>query len=141
MATLSPVCPLKLLDLTHLLREKDVNEFTSLDIAVNFLFLAGTHAYPITRTIAAVAQAAGFDGLVYPSYFSILMGGHMPYRTSYGISHRIVEQSQEIEQALSLPNVALFGYPIAEGSVKVDSINRLIIRRADYEYHFGPLTD
>jgi len=141
VAALDPVRPLKLLDLTHLLREKDVTEFTSIDIAVNFIFLAGTHAYPITRAIAAAAQAAGFDGLVYPSYFSLLMSGQMPFRTSYGISHRIVDELQEIEQALSLPNIALFGYPIANGLVYVNSINRLVIRRVDYEFHFGPLVD
>lgn len=141
VAALNPARPLNLLDLTHLLREDSVNEFTSLDIALNFLFLAGEHAYPITRDIAGAAKSAGFDGIVYPSYFSLLMSGHMPYRTSYGISHRVVEQLQDAEESMSLPNIAIFGRPLEDGIVSVDSINRLLIRRVDYEFHFGPLVD
>lgn len=140
-AALFPTRPLKLLDLTHLLPEQDVTEFESLDIAVNFVFLAGSIAYPITRAIALAAQEAGFDGLIYPSYYSILMTGTMPFRTTYGISHRRIAGAQESEQSISLPNLALFGRPLEEGKVTVDSINRLVIRRVEYEYHFGPVVN
>lgn len=48
VATLRPKHPLKMLDLTVLLREGNVTEFESLDLTVHMLFLAGTHSYPIT---------------------------------------------------------------------------------------------
>ena len=49
MATLRPVRDLELLDVAALLDEtQKVDEFESLDLAVNMLFLAGEHSYPIT---------------------------------------------------------------------------------------------
>jgi hypothetical protein len=72
VATLGMNRDLKLLDLTQLLYEEGVTEFDSLDMAVHMLFLAGVHAYPITRSIAGSAKSKGYDGLVYPSYFSLL---------------------------------------------------------------------
>ena len=76
-------------------------------MAVHMLFLAGKHAYKITREIAIAAHAAGFDGLIYPSYFSLLRLGVMPFETVYGISHRRIPQYQEYEQAKAIPNLAL----------------------------------
>ncbi|HSD37580.1 MAG TPA: RES family NAD+ phosphorylase [Rhodocyclaceae bacterium] len=137
-ATLSPTRPLRLLDLSVLLKEKDVTEFESLDMSVHMLFLAGRHAYKITRAIADAARGAGFDGLVYPSYFSLLRIGQMPFQTTYGISHRRIPQYQDYEQAKAIQNLALFGRPIATGVVSVDCINRLILSRVGYEFHFGP---
>ena len=63
LATLAPARNLQLLDLTELLSEERVTEFESLDMAIHMLFLAGTHAYEITREIARAAHAAGYDGL------------------------------------------------------------------------------
>ena len=95
VATLKPNRELRLLDLSVLLREdRHVTEFESLDIAVHMLFLAGKHSYNITRSIAAATHDAGFDGLVYPSYFSLLRIGVMPFQTTYGISHRRFPQLQ-----------------------------------------------
>jgi hypothetical protein len=62
----------------------------------------------------------------------------MPFQTIYGISHRRIPQLQDYEEAKSLPNIALFGRPIAEGRVNVLCINRLILSRVEYEFHFGP---
>ena len=65
MATLRPARDLELLDVAALLDEpQEVNEFESLDLAVNMLFLAGEHSYPITRVLSLAARSAGFDGLV-----------------------------------------------------------------------------
>ena len=80
-----PVRDLELLDVAALLDEpQEVNEFGSLDLAVNMLFLAGEHSYPITRVLSLAARSAGFDGLVYPSYFSMLRNGVKPFETTYG---------------------------------------------------------
>lgn len=139
IATLAPARELKLLDLTVLLAEEGVTEFDSLDMAVHMLFLAGAHAYPITREIARAAHSAGFDGLVYPSYFSLLRTGAMPFETAYGISHRRFKQLKGREQTKTIPNLALFGRPIQDGKVNVRSINRLILRRVEYSVGFGPV--
>jgi hypothetical protein len=139
VATLSPTKSLKLLDLTELLQEKDVTEFESLDMAVHMLCLAGHHSYSISRQIALAAQAARYDGLIYPSYFSLLRTGGMPFETVYGISHRRIHSLAAREKAKTIDNLALFGHPIADRKVSVECINRLILRRVDHNFHFGPV--
>ncbi len=138
VATLAPSAPLTLLDLSILLHEENVTEFESLDISVHMLFLAGKHSYKISRAIAAATRDAGFDGLVYPSYFSLLRLGQMPFQTVYGISHRRIPQLQVHEQAKAIPNLALFGRPLQEGKVSLACIDKLILSRVAYEFHFGP---
>ena len=71
VATLKPTRDLRLLDLTELISD-ETDEFESIDIAVHMLFLAGEHSYTIVREIALAAQNVGFDGIIYPSYFSLL---------------------------------------------------------------------
>ena len=139
VATLSPIRDLKLLDLTALLQEKEATEFESLDMAVHMLFLAGKHSYDITRDIARAVHAARYDGIVYPSYFSLLRTGGMPFETSYGISHRRFSQLHEHEKAKTIPNFALFGRPIEEGKVQVRCINKVILSHVEYSFHFGPV--
>ncbi len=139
VATLSPNRPLRLLDISRLLPEEDVTEFESLDMSVHMLFLAGKHSYEISREIARVAHAAGFDGVIYPSYFSLLRTGSMPFETTYGISHRRVPHMQDYEQAKSIPNFALFGRPLQEGKVSIKCINKLILSHVSYGFHFGPV--
>jgi hypothetical protein len=141
VATLMPTRSLRLLDLSVLLKEPEgVTEFESLDISVHMLFLAGKHSYKLTREIATAAHQAGFDGIVYPSYFSLLRLGVMPLQTVYGISNRRIPQFQENEQANSIPNLALFGRPIENGIIKVNTINKLILSRVAYDFYFGPVS-
>lgn len=139
VATMNAASALRLLDLSVLLREENVTEFTSLDMAVHMLFLAGKHSYPISRAIAVAAKATGLDGIIYPSYFSLLRQGIMPFQTAYGISHRRFPQLQAYEEAATIPNLAIFGRPVMEGKVRVSCINKMIIRRVGYEFHFGPV--
>ena len=140
VSTLAPTRRLKFLDLSVLLREdQHVTEFESLDMAVHMLFLAGKHSYRITRDLAVSAYNCGFDGLVYPSYFSLLRIGVMPLQTAYGISHRRIPQFQEYEEACVIPNLAIFGRPIEERKIEVQCVNRLILNRVGYDFHFGPV--
>ncbi len=142
VATLSPTKPLHLLDLTALLCESDeVTEFESLDLAVHMLFLAGRHSYRISRSIAEATRLAGYDGLLYPSYFSLLRLGNMPFQSIYGISLRRISEFHRYEQSMTIPNLALFGRPLASGAVEVKSIDRLIISKVIYDYHFGITSD
>jgi hypothetical protein len=138
IASLMPTKDLRLLDLTNLLQE-DVTEFESLDIAVHMLFLAGKHAYEITRAVAISAHDAGYDGLIYPSYFSLLRTGAVPFATIYGISIRKFPGLAAQAQAQTIPNFAVFGRPILQGSVTVQCINRLILNQAEYDLVFGPV--
>lgn len=98
MATLKPAHDLRLLDLTELLNEK-VTEFESLDLAIHMLFFAAEHSYEISREIAVAAHKAGFDGLIYPSYFSQVRSGEMPFDTVYGISVRRFPGAQNPESS------------------------------------------
>lgn len=139
VATMKPAVPLKLLNLAALLKDEEGTEFESLDIAVHMLFLAGSHSFGISRSIADAGKAAGFDGLIYPSYFSLLRLGVMPYQTVYGISYRRIPSLQLHEEARTVQNLALFGRPVSEKKVRVECMNRLIIRRVGYEFHFGPV--
>jgi hypothetical protein len=138
VATLATTKELKLLDLTHLLEEKG-SEFESLDLAVHMLFLAENHSYEISRDIAVGIRSAGFDGAIYPSYFSLVRVGCQPFETAYGISIRKLPVLAESARQQILPNLAIFGRPIAQGFVAVRSINRVILNRVDYDLIFGPV--
>lgn len=138
LATLSPTRELKLLDLTELIQE-ETTEFESLDMAIHMLFLAGEHSYEISREIASVAHESGFDELIYPSYFSLVRTGATPFQTVYGISVRRFPFYTRHAKSQVIPNIAIFGRPIEQGSVKVDCINRVILNKAEYDLQFGPV--
>lgn len=134
---LVPAYPLKVLDLSVLI-EEDTTEFESIDIAIHFLFLAGKHSYNICRQIAQKAKEKGFDGIIYPSYFSFIRTGAIPFETIYGISIRRIPELRNYVQSQSIPNLVLFGRPVKEKKVNVDCINRVIINRVSYDTTFGP---
>jgi len=139
VATLTPLRTMCLLDLSALLSHEEATEFESLDMAVHMLFLAGAHSYPVTRRIVGAVREAGFDGIVYPSYFSLLRLGIMPFETAYGLSRRRFPSAQQYEQEKSVPNFAIFGRPIEEKKLEIQCINRLILNRVEYGVHFGPV--
>lgn len=136
-AKLSPIKTLKVLDLTSLIDE-EATEFESLDMAIHFLFLAGKHSYEICRDIASEAMKKGFDDIIFPSYFSYIRNGHVPFDAIYGISIRKIPELKRYAQAQSVPNLALFGRPIKENKVSVDCINKVVINKIDYDISFGP---
>jgi hypothetical protein len=113
LATLEIMRPLEMLDLCAVIDNDGPTLFESLYLAIQFVFSAEEHSYEIARAIAKAANQAGLDGIIYPSYFSSLRGG-------------------------TIPNVGLFGHPIAKHAVKVKSVNRLILQSAEYAVGFGP---
>jgi hypothetical protein len=139
IATLVPQTALKLLNLSEPLREEHTTDFESLDMALHMLFLAGRHSYEISREIASSAQKRGFDGLVYPSYFTLLRTGGVPFETVYGSSYRRIPGFHEQIRKNTISNLALFGRPIADRLVKVQCINKVILNKVEYMLHFGPL--
>jgi len=139
-ATLTPARPLLLLDLTVRLDEPfSITEFESLDMAVHMLFSAGAHSYEISRAIASAAQAAGFDGLLCPSYFSLLRSGKMPFETTLGMSWRRLPGGAQYAKWGMFPNIALFGRPLADGHVQLSCINRVVLSRVKYRLSYGPV--
>lgn len=136
-ASLVPRKPLNLLDLSAILDEEET-EFESLDLAVNMVFLAGSHSYEISRDIAQAAESAGFDGLIYPSFFSLLRTGGRPFETFFGLSMRRYGD-KTYEGSKIIRNIALSGWPIAEKKVDVLGINRVEITTARYGITFGPV--
>lgn len=139
VATLRSTRQLKLLDLTEILLHPGSSEFESLDIAVHMLFLAGQHSYEICQEIALSAYKEGYDGLVYPSFYSLLKSGNIPFETSFGLSHRMFPELHSREKAKMTSNLALFGHPLQQGDVEEHSINRMVLRRVQYDFHFGPV--
>lgn len=137
MATLKTTSTLRLLDLSACIQDH-WSEFESLDLAVHMMFMAGPHSYEICRDLTRYAKGVGFDGVVYPSYFTTTRLGRDPFPTYLGISERKIPDFPQIARFYTIPNVALFGYPVKEGKVVVNSINRVILRRVKYELQFGP---
>ena len=138
LATLRPMRELKLLNLASFPDEPSSHSCEDIDHAVVMLFLAGSHAYPISRAIACAACDAGYDGLVYPSFFSMLRNGVQPLESHFGLSNRSIPALRSMEAAKMVPNLAIFGHPIQVGMLTVTSINRVILRQASYSIHFGP---
>lgn len=139
VATLNTMRTLRLLDLTHVLEEA-CTEFESLDMAIHMLFLAKSHSYDISRAIALAARDAGFDGLVYPSFFSLIRTGGHPFETAYGLSlRRFHPESKKYAEAFTIQNLALFDRPLEKGEVSVECINRLVLTHVGYQGYFGPV--
>jgi hypothetical protein len=114
VALMRPKLDLRMLDLTAAPSSTETTPFESLEIAMRFLFSAGSASYEMTRAIALEAQARGFDGMYYPSYFSNL-------------------------KDMKVPNVAIFGRPISEKRIEIRCINRGMLKSANYDLQFGPI--
>jgi len=116
VARLRPAMELKLLNFCAEIDDDAPTPFDSINVAMMYIFSAEAHSYPISRSLAEAAYNVGVDGIVYPSYFSLL-------RTA---------QSE---------NVALFGRPIKERKLELLGINRMYLTGARYEFRFGPIFD
>jgi hypothetical protein len=113
LATIRTRENLQLLDLGGEIENDGSTPFENLYLAVQFLFAAEEHAYDMARAIAIAAKNIGLDGIIYPSYFSSLRQDR-------------------------IPNLALYGHPVAEGAVEVACINRLLLETAKYTVQLGP---
>ena len=103
------------------------------------LFQAPEHSYAITREIAQTARRRGFDGIIYPSFFSLARTGTIPFPTVLGLSIRKIRQYAEQIRYYTVANVAIFGRPISEEKVRVTCINRLTLGRVSYGIVLGPV--
>ena len=137
VATLSPARDLKMLDLSFLVYDPDSTEFESMDIAVHMMMLSSS-SYDVCRDLASYAREYGYDGIVHSSYFSHIKTGTKPFQTIFGLSYRILPQMHNYEKYSSVPNYVIFGRPIRNELVGIKSIDKVIISRIRYDYHFGP---
>src|SRR5699024_5939782 len=109
-------------------------------MAIHMLFLARFHSYEISQAIALAARDAGFDGVIYPSFFSLIRTGGHPFETKYGLSlRRYHPEREKYAEAFTIRNFALFGRPVESRTANVECINRLIITQVGYAGHFGPV--
>jgi hypothetical protein len=131
IAKLKPTSRLKLLDLTKEVNEKFNTEFESLGIAVSMIHSAGSYSYEITKSIAKSVKKSGFDGIIYPSFFSSVRTG-----SSGDFVSKFKESSENISYII--PNIALFGFPVKEEKIIVQNINKLILDKVEYTISFGP---
>lgn len=138
LATLYPTRDLKLLDLSKIIDE-DVTEFESLDIAVNMLFFTGKHSYKITREIALITNKAGFDGLIFPSFFSLFRSEAKHLNSVCGKSVPSIPSFKSYTKSQIIQNIALFGRPIKEKIIAVKCINQLLLNKIIYDVLFGPI--
>lgn len=137
VASMTPTQELNLLDLTEILDE-DNTEFESLDMAMHMLFLAGKHSYEISKEISLAAFKNGFDGIIYPSFFSLVRTGAMPFETILGMSIRRLKELKRHAKSQTIQNIALFGRPLKEGTVNIKCINKIILNKVIYDISFGP---
>jgi len=67
--------------------------------------------------------------------------GGMPCQAVvYGISNRRIPQFQQHEEAITVQNLALFGYPIRDEKIAIKCINKVTLTRVSYNFLFGPLS-
>ena len=120
VATLLPTRCLRVLDLTNVPYdepEPDVGgEGGDIFYFVNARLLFGSHSAQ-GHMLARRCQERGLDGIKYPSFFSDLRPGRERF-----------------------PNIALFGQPIHNGVVELQSLNNIRLDTVRYEFTYGPVT-
>jgi len=117
LGTLVPNRPIRLIDLSDSSDESALGtEFQSVTRMLVKLAYSGKQDYDLCRELAQHIKKRGFDGFLFLSYFSQ--------------AHK-----------RKLKNLALFGYPLKSGLLRLESVNRLILEYVGYEYSFGPHND
>jgi len=138
VGTFKPSKNLKLLDLSVILNE-DCTEFESLDLSVLMLFLASQHAYIILQKLSNFIRESEFDGIIYPSYFSMLKTGNIPFETVIGLSNRRLKDLKDYEAKKIVKSIALFGYPLRDNKLDVISMNKLLLKQVTYDFTMAPI--
>lgn len=115
LATLVTTRNLNLLDVSQGLGSTGPTPFQDGALFADFMSRSRRNDWlAICRAMSAAARRAGYDGMRYTSYYSFAM---------------------DAERGL---NLALFGRPLAEGSLALRSVNRVRLANVRYGYDFGP---
>ncbi len=134
----NPSKTLKLLDLSVIL-EEDCTEFESLDLSILMLFLASKHAYKVLQKLSNFIKKHDFDGIIYPSYFSMLKTGNIPFETVIGMSNRRIDNLKNYEANKIARSIALFGYPLRDNKLNMISMNKLLLNQVKYDFTMAPI--
>jgi hypothetical protein len=113
VASLRPTHKLRLLDFTC---QREGPLAAVVEMTLKAFFQANQASYHLTQALSVLTKRRGYDGLVYPSDMQCL--------------NRKTGQWS---------NVALFGAPVADGRLKVDSINKILVRTVQYNFDLGPV--
>ena len=120
VATLLPTRCLHVLDLTNVPYDEPEpgvgGKGGDIFYFVNANLLFGSHSAQ-GRMLARRCQERGLDGIKYQSFFSNLRLGRGRF-----------------------PNIALFGRPIHNGVVELESLNNIRLDTVRYEFTYGPVT-
>ena len=105
-----------LLDLSAEIPHSATTPFEDPNIFATFLSLSRSEDFlDHARSVATAARQAGLAGIRYTSYYA------------------------QAKHSTSALNVALFGRPLQMGAFSLQSVNRVRIDDAQYQYAFGPV--
>lgn len=115
LATLRTNQELRLINIADSFKEKvGSTPFENIEVLMNKLCGTNELEYPKCRLIAEGIRHAGYDGFKFKSYYSQV-------------------------KTEPLSNIALFGHPIAEEKLKLESVNRVKLEQVNYAYSLGPV--
>jgi hypothetical protein len=121
VASFKPRRPLRLIDFT-VRKENPIipaaTPWSDVYITLGAFFQADHSSYHLTRLLSSFVRKKGYDGLIYPSAMECISG--------YG----------EIWK-----NIALFGSPVSDNKLLIESINRVLLSNAMYNIDLGPAWD
>lgn len=118
IGTCKPSVGLRLFDMTNIdLSDCEFHKSLQLQNFFNTLFW-NTNNYIITQLLSRFVLNNKYDGIIYPSALNELRSWDSPMRCN---------------------NIALFGRPIEEGKIKLESVNKILIDDINVQFRFGPL--
>ncbi len=112
LATLRPVEPIRLLDLSSCKARVPITAFEDPNVWLTCL-LFDSESYENCQELSRYIKSLGYHGFVSKSYF---------------------QQVSEREHK----NISIFGRPIVESLLRVDCVNRIVPQNVTYDYCLGP---
>jgi len=112
VASLRSKGTLKLIDFTE---QDEKRRSAELKITLQAFFQANQNSYHLTQLLSGFARGQGYDGIVYPSAMECIAGNKGAWK-----------------------NVAIFGAPVSENKLIVESINRVLVRNIVNNFDLGP---
>jgi hypothetical protein len=114
-ASLTTTRDIQVLDLTADMPLQGGTSFDDPNVFIGVMCRSRGYWLDYCREIARATRAAGYDGIRYKSYYSQAKGDR------------------------SAVNLALFGRPISDGWLRIESVNRISITDMRYRFEFGPV--
>jgi hypothetical protein len=113
LATFTANCDLHLINFYDNFKELESGPFRSIQLTFHGL-LSTTTEYDHCRRLALQAHTLNYDGFLFKSFYSIAKND-------------------------PIKNVGIFGRPVLESKLFLDSVNRIRLTRLDIDFILGPL--